>query len=122
MMAIIWSCCTAISAGNMADGSSVAEESHMAVSSTGILRTEVDTVKKTNKAWSKTAEQFGEQKGVAILYMWVCDGYKMKKVGERQWKKIERIKKGQKKTKYSKRGRTQTQTPRDVSFPVPVGV
>lgn len=45
MLAIILTCCTAISAGNVTDGSRVAEGSHMAGTSTGILRAEEGAVK-----------------------------------------------------------------------------
>lgn len=53
MLAIIWTCCTAISAGNMADGSIVAEGSHMAGTSTGILRAEAEAVKEIKQGTAK---------------------------------------------------------------------
>lgn len=49
MLAIIWTCCTATSAGNMADGSSEAEGSHMAGTSAGILRAEKEAVKESKQ-------------------------------------------------------------------------
>lgn len=49
MLAIIWTCCTATSAGNVAVGSREAEGSHMAGTSTGILRAEKATVKESKQ-------------------------------------------------------------------------
>lgn len=65
MLAIIWTCCTAISAGNMADGSGVAEGSHMAGISTGLLR--AGGVRSQGK---QTRKQFGDSKKV-LLYTYV---------------------------------------------------
>lgn len=45
MLPIIWTCCTAISGGNTADGSNVAEGPHMAGTSTGMQRAEDEAVK-----------------------------------------------------------------------------
>lgn len=62
MLAIVWTCCTAISAGNMANGSGVAEGSHMGGTSTGILRAEEWAVKERKQSGVKysleTAERF----------------------------------------------------------------
>ncbi len=49
MLAIIWTCCTAISAGSMAVGSSLAEGSHMAGTSKGMLRAEEEAVKESKQ-------------------------------------------------------------------------
>lgn len=53
ILPIIWVCCTAISAGNMADGSRVTEGSHMAGTSTGILRAEEEAVKESKQGTAK---------------------------------------------------------------------
>lgn len=53
MLPMIWTCCIAISAGNMADGSSVAEGSHMAGTSTGILRAGEEAVKESKEGTKK---------------------------------------------------------------------
>lgn len=70
MLAIIWTCCTATSAGNVADGSREAEGSHMAGTSTGILRAEEATVKE-----SKKGRAIDGPTGQPC--MWVCDRYKV---------------------------------------------
>lgn len=49
MLPIIWTSWTAISAGNMADGSGEAEGSHIAGKSTGILRAEEGAVKESKQ-------------------------------------------------------------------------
>lgn len=53
MLDIIFTCCTAISAGNVKDGSRVAEGSHMAGTSTGILRAEDEAVKECTQVTAK---------------------------------------------------------------------
>lgn len=45
MLPIPLTCCTAIPGGNVTDGSRAAEGSHMAGTSTGILRAEEEAVK-----------------------------------------------------------------------------
>lgn len=71
MLAIIWTCCTAISAGNMADGSSVAEGSHVAGISTGILRAAEGAVKE-NKQGTAKKESNTEQKRCHYTCMCEC--------------------------------------------------
>lgn len=53
MLAIIFTCRTAISAGNVTAGSRVAEGSHMAGTSTGILRAEGEAVKERKQVTAK---------------------------------------------------------------------
>lgn len=53
MLPIIWTCCTAISAVSMAEGSSVDEGSHMGGTSTGILRAVGEAVKESKQGTAK---------------------------------------------------------------------
>lgn len=62
MLAIIWTCCTAISGVNMAEGSSVAEGPHMAGTSAGILRAEEEAVKESKPGTKKKKTVQRQQK------------------------------------------------------------
>lgn len=69
MLPIIWTCCTAASGGNMADGSSVAEGSHMAGTSIGILRAEEEAVKESKQYTTKREKSLTvrrQQKGFCM--------------------------------------------------------